>query len=82
MVQSMTSALALISAAVLAAPGTSHAQGPSPDARADTLLKQMTQDEKFALLHGTFPRIMKPLPAVATPRLASLSFRSGMPRRA
>lgn len=74
MVRSKTSA-ALALAAVLLVPAAGRAQ--SPDARAEALLKQMSQDEKFALLHGVFPRIMKPLPPGV---VSSAGYVAGIPR--
>ena len=84
MVRPKTSATALALAAALAVPAAGHGQArpwadksQSPDARADILLQAMTQDEKIALLHGVFPRVMKPLPAGV---VSSAGYVAGIPR--
>jgi len=65
--------------------GTAHAQpfpwsdpSLSPDRRADLVLGQMTLDEKIALVHGNFPRVMKPGPPPGVP--SSAGFIAGIPR--
>jgi beta-glucosidase len=83
MVRSTTWAVAL-AAAALAAPAAGRGEirpwadrARSPDARASLLLQEMTQDEKISLLHGVFPRVMKPLPAGVIP---SAGYVAGVPR--
>jgi beta-glucosidase len=84
MVRSKTSAAALALAAALAVPAAGHGQAQpwadkakSPDARADLLLQAMSQDEKIAVLHGVFPRVMKPLPPGV---VSSAGYVAGIPR--
>ena len=48
-----------------------------PDKRADLALGQMTQDEKIALVHGAFPRMMKTMPAGV---VSSAGYIPGVPR--
>ncbi|MGZ3315026.1 MAG: beta-glucosidase [Caulobacteraceae bacterium] len=50
----------------------------TPDQSADLALGQMTQDEKIALVHGNFPRVMKPGPPPGAP--SSAGFIAGIPR--
>ena len=50
----------------------------SPDKRADLVLGQMTLDEKIALIHGNFPRVMKPGPPPGV--TSSAGFIAGIPR--
>ena len=71
--------------AVLTAPAGALAQsfpwsdpGLTPDRRAELVLGQMTLDEKIGLLHGDFPRVMKPGPPPGVP--SSAGFIAGIPR--
>jgi beta-glucosidase len=76
---SLMLAVVLTSASAVAQQGVpivSQSQ-PSPDERAARLIEQMTLDEKFSLLHGHFPRMMKTLPADAAP---SGGYFPGLPR--
>jgi beta-glucosidase len=50
----------------------------SPERRAELVLGQMTQDEKLALVHGHFPRVMKPGPPPGVQ--SSAGFIAGIPR--
>jgi beta-glucosidase len=50
----------------------------SPERRAELVLGQMTQDEKLALVHGHFPRVMKPGPPPGV--VSSAGFIAGIPR--
>lgn len=50
----------------------------SPDRRADLVIGQMTLDEKLSLVHGHFPRVMKPGPPAGVP--SSAGFIAGIPR--
>lgn len=52
--------------------------GLSPDRRAELALGQMTLDEKIALVHGNFPRVMKPGPPPGVQ--SSAGFIAGVPR--
>lgn len=63
-----------VALALMAAPGEAQTDPlawsdpkMSPDTRADLVLAQMTLDEKISLVHGHFPRRMKPLPADIAP---------------
>lgn len=76
------SALAL-GLALTAAPASAQTfpwsdPGLGPDRRAELVLGQMTLDEKIALIHGDFPRVMKggPPPGVAS----SAGYVAGVPR--
>lgn len=82
----MGGAAALGLGALLAA-ASPHAQpqafpwsdaGLSPDRRADLVLGQMTEDEKIGLVHGDFPRVMKPGPPAGVQ--SSAGFIAGVPR--
>ena len=71
--------------ASLAAPAQAQPQsfpwsdaGLSPDRRAELVLGQMTQDEKFALIHGNFPRVMTPGPPPGV--VLSAGYIAGIPR--
>lgn len=48
-----------------------------PDQRAALVLGRMTLDEKLSLLHGQFPRFMKPMPPGV---VASAGYIAGIPR--
>ena len=50
----------------------------SPERRAELVLGQMTQDEKLALVHGNFPRVMKPGPPAGVQ--SSAGYIAGIPR--
>ena len=74
-----------LGAALLTPPA--HGQTPSfpwsdpslsPDRRAELVLGQMTQDEKLALVHGNFPRVMKPGPPAGVQ--SSAGYIAGIPR--
>src|SRR3569833_4597537 len=52
--------------------------GLDPDRRAELLLGQMTLDEKIALVHGNFPRVMKPGPPPGV--VLSAGYIAGIPR--
>ncbi|MBP8258000.1 MAG: glycoside hydrolase family 3 protein, partial [Opitutaceae bacterium] len=49
----------------------------SPDARAELVLTQMTQDEKIALVHGQMPVKLNPMPAGV---IVSAGYVAGIPR--
>jgi beta-glucosidase len=76
---------ALALSAALTAPALAQTQtfpwsdtSLSPDRRAELVLGQMTPDEKIALIHGNFPRVMKPGPPPGVQ--SSAGFIAGIPR--
>ena len=88
-----TAALLLLSVAVLAVPGLAqHHPAPakptgpwmdtslSPDQRADLVLKEMTLDEKIAMIHGVGMPTDDPLTVENMPSNRGVGYEVGVPR--
>ena len=82
----LLSGAAVVALWALAAPAMAQTPFPwsdvslSPDRRADLVLGQMMLDEKIALIHGNFPRVMKP--GIPDGVQSSAGFIAGIPRLA